>query len=608
MQMQARKPLISIVTPSYNSGRFIEDCIKSILEQDYPHIEHIIQDGGSTDQTKRILKKYQKQQYKERIQIFIEQDKGQSDGLNRAIQKTKGEIILVLNADDMLMPYACTWVVKAMNKYPEAAVIYGDNYVINEEGEITGIHIAGEYDFEKLLCVELIPPAQAAFIRRLMFKKVGLKADASLDTCPDYEMWIRITQKFPMKHVFGVITKYRVHQTPQHDSGAPRTVKRFVAAKKLVMDRVFNSPKTKETVKRLRRRAYAGLDLWASTVSFQMNKIGHGYFYLLKSFVRYPSLRVCSSFYMALKFYPFKFHIKLKLPFNKVRLKEIATIWFTKKIGTSFDNVSITNVKDFWDARPCNIMHSKAPVGTKRYFDEVEKRKYFVEPHIPKFAQFEKWKGKKVLEIGCGIGTDTINFARSGAKVTAVEISKKSLEIAQKRARVFNLQNQIKFYSANAEELSRIVPVETYDLIYSFGVIHHTPHPYKVIQEIKKYAHEGTVIKIMIYYRYSWKVLWILFKHGKGAFWKIRELISTYSEAAFGSPVTYTYSKSQAKDLMDGFRIYEIKTDHIFPYEIDSYKQYKYKKVWYFKFLPKSVFRFLETNLGWHLLISAKAS
>src|ERR1700687_3491317 len=111
---------------------------------------------------------------------------------------------------------------------------------------------------------------------------------------------------------------------------------------------------------------------------------------------------------------------------------------------------AIPEVREYWDRRPCNIRHSTKPVGTREYFDEVEARKYFVEPNIPQFAEFPRWNGKRVLEIGCGIGTDTINFARAGAQVTAVELSTKSLEVAKQRAEVFGLQDKIKFYQGDA--------------------------------------------------------------------------------------------------------------------------------------------------------------
>ena len=146
----------------------------------------------------------------------------------------------------------------------------------------------------------------------------------------------------------------------------------------------------------------------------------------------------------------------------------------------SFENTSIQKVSEYWDSRPCNIRHSPKPVGTKEYSDEVEARKYFVESHIPGFADFERWRGKKVLEIGCGIGTDTINFARHGARVTAVDLTEKSLAVARQRVKVSGFEDAVQFYQANAEQLSDYVPVEKYDLVYSFGVIHHTPHPERV--------------------------------------------------------------------------------------------------------------------------------
>jgi len=274
-----------------------------------------------------------------------------------------------------------------------------------------------------------------------------------------------------------------------------------------------------------------------------------------------------------------------------------------------FRYVAIDRVREFWDRRPCNIRHSPKPVGTREYFDEVEARKYFVEPHIPRFAQFERWKGKRVLEIGCGIGTDTINFARHGAQVTAVELSEKSLEIAQKRAEVYGLQDRIRFYLGNAEELTSFVPVEPYDLIYSFGVIHHTPHPERVVEQMRHYARPGTTVKIMVYHRYAWKVLWILLTYGKGRFWRLPELIAQYSEAQTGCPVTYTFTRREARKLLEehGFRVTEMWVDHIFPYRIPDYVQYRYVKVWYFRWMPKPLFCWLEGHFGWHLCVTAQA-
>src|SRR6478609_9307231 len=120
----------------------------------------------------------------------------------------------------------------------------------------------------------------------------------------------------------------------------------------------------------------------------------------------------------------------------------------------AFGDTSIERVREYWNRRPCNLRHSPEPVGTRAYFDQVEARKYLVEPHIPGFAQHQRWAGKRVLEVGCGLGTDTINFARAGAQVTAVDLSTASLDLARQRAAVFGLEDRIRFVEANAERLS----------------------------------------------------------------------------------------------------------------------------------------------------------
>ncbi len=278
------------------------------------------------------------------------------------------------------------------------------------------------------------------------------------------------------------------------------------------------------------------------------------------------------------------------------------------KSSSSFVDKPISKVSEYWNARPCNIRHSPKPVGSREYFDEVEARKYFVESHIHRFAEFELWKGKKVLEIGCGIGTDTISFARQGARVTAVDLTEKSLELARQRAQVFGLEDRVTFLQANAEKLSDYVPVEPYDLIYSFGVIHHTPHPDQVLEEIRKFVTPESTVKIMVYNRWSWKVLWILFVYGKGQFWKLNQLIAEYSEAQTGCPVTYSYSRSGGRRWLEehGFRVTDVMVDHIFPYSIPEYVEYRYRKIWYFRWMPKWLFRALERTFGWHLCLTAK--
>lgn len=277
-------------------------------------------------------------------------------------------------------------------------------------------------------------------------------------------------------------------------------------------------------------------------------------------------------------------------------------------MSAAFAKVSIQEVKDYWNARPCNIRHSTAEIGSEEYFNQVEARKYFVEPHIPGFAEFDKWRGKKVLEIGCGIGTDTMNFARAGAFVTAVDLSAESLKLARRRADVFGLSDCIQFCEANAERLSEFVVPEAYDLVYSFGVIHHSPEPERIVAEVRRnFVRPGSTLKVMVYNRYSWKVWWML-AHEKVRFWDLDNIIAKHSEAQTGCPITYSYSRTTVKNLIgDGFHVDDIFVDHIFPYQIPKYVKYEYEKEWYFRMLPEPVFRLMERKLGWHLCVTATA-
>lgn len=264
-----------------------------------------------------------------------------------------------------------------------------------------------------------------------------------------------------------------------------------------------------------------------------------------------------------------------------------------------------TEVKNYWNNRPCNINHSKKSFLSKEYFDEVESKKYFVEPHIPKFAEFDKWKGKKVLEIGCGIGTDSINFARAGADLTIVEFSDKSLDICKKRFEVFGLKAE--FYCGDAEKLDEILSDQKFDLIYSFGVLHHTPNPENAYKLLSRYMHKDSELRIMVYSKISWKLFWLMMENNIKSMGSMDNLIRIYSEAQVGSPVTFTYTFNEITNLLNehGFQVSKIWKDHIFTYDVDNYKNNIYIKDNYWKDFDEELFKEFEKELGWHTMVIA---
>ena len=275
-------------------------------------------------------------------------------------------------------------------------------------------------------------------------------------------------------------------------------------------------------------------------------------------------------------------------------------------VERTFGDVSIDRVREYWNARPCNIRHSPKPIGTREYFDDVERRKYFVEPHIPEFAEFARWSERSVLEIGCGIGTDTVRFARAGANVTAVELSDESAAIARQRVAVFDLGDRVQIRVGNAEELPAIVPPQRFDLVYSFGVIHHSPNPARIVEHIRSYMDATSELRLMVYARVSYKLFWIMKEEGVWDMSRIDELIARNSEAQTGCPVTYTYTDESVRELLAGFTVTNVRKAHIFTWDIDAYRRYEYKKALEWATVSDAELAILERELGWHLLVRAR--
>jgi len=163
-----------------------------------------------------------------------------------------------------------------------------------------------------------------------------------------------------------------------------------------------------------------------------------------------------------------------------------------------------------------------------------------------------------------------------------------------------HVSGQINFLEANAEHLTDVLPVQPFDLIYSFGVLHHTPNPAQALEQLREYTHDGTRLKLMLYNRLSTKALRLALSGG----------IRRQSEAQTGCPVTWTYTKAQARTLVEGagFKVERIQVAHIFPYQIEAYKRYEYVKAFPWNMMPKHLFQRLERLVGWHLLIDARVA
>ena len=270
--------------------------------------------------------------------------------------------------------------------------------------------------------------------------------------------------------------------------------------------------------------------------------------------------------------------------------------------------INMDKIKNYWNNKPCNINHSSNEKGTIEYFDEVENKKYFVEPHIKSFADFNKWKNKNVLELGCGIGTDSINFARAGANLTIIELSDKSLDLCKKRFELYNLNAT--FICGNIENLSDYIKNTKFDLIYSFGVIHHTICPKNVINGIYDLLKPDGELRFMVYSKISYKLFWLMMEHNIKDISDGFKITCNNSEAQENCPMTHLYDFDDIKNnlLDERFNIIKIWKDHIFIYDLLNYKKNIYIKDNYWKNISDEDINKMTKDLGWHTMVIAKLS
>jgi glycosyltransferase involved in cell wall biosynthesis len=268
-------PKISIVTPSYNQCEFIEETIRSVLLQGYPDLEYIIIDGGSTDNSVEIIKKYEPW-----LSHWVsEKDRGQSDAINKGWERSRGEIVTYLNSDDLYTPGAVAEAVYYLEKYPTYAVVHGQSIVINNQG--SGKEIIGN-PFDLISSINggnCYISQPSAFIRRICLEDVGV-LNVNLHLAMDYDLWLRLSVKYPFLFVSHIWSKFR-HYSGSKSSGDIPHRSEFL----LLVEKLYASPNLPKELLDLRKRALAWANLYLAQKYGIMKRPLRARWYALKAFI-----------------------------------------------------------------------------------------------------------------------------------------------------------------------------------------------------------------------------------------------------------------------------------------------------------------------------------
>ncbi len=205
--MKKKLPLVSIITPSYNQANFLESTIQSVLAQDYPNVEYIIVDGGSTDGSVDVIRRYEG-----RLAAWIsEKDEGQTDAINKGFAMAQGEILAWLNSDDVYQPSAISEAAAFLEENPGVGMVYGDTNFIDEDGRVLGKFNAQQTSYKRLRRGGVYIPQPASFWRASLWDAVG-PLDPSFYFAMDYDLWVRFAKVAELRYVPRLWANFRVYQ------------------------------------------------------------------------------------------------------------------------------------------------------------------------------------------------------------------------------------------------------------------------------------------------------------------------------------------------------------------------------------------------------------
>jgi len=223
--MSARLPSISLVTPSLNQGKFIRATIESVLSQEYPNLDYRVQDGGSTDGTLAVLREFEP-----RVPFVSESDRGQTDAINKALERATGDVLGYLNSDDILLPGALAAVGEALAANPDLLFVWGRASYLDEAGNVVSPYLVRPDALERLADACFIAQP-AAFFRRQVWDEIG-PFDESLHHTMDYDYWLRIAERYPrskMRFLDRELAGCRMHADAKTVAGWTRALDEIFA-------------------------------------------------------------------------------------------------------------------------------------------------------------------------------------------------------------------------------------------------------------------------------------------------------------------------------------------------------------------------------------------